>query len=207
MATMEPNQQSEILSFVTKFLELTSRGYDVELQMVQKNGEISVNMCTKLKNLRTQPQTRTSSIVKPSRIRRRKRREEARQLQSRSNTVDNFARFKQIPTSDHDSPPNVSTSTNDSPVFEPFADYNLDPNLPTSDDMHSQDDTPLDDLPSPKFNADSGALGNVLQYGDYLKHCYDMKNSLGREDFERYLAYLDASIQEEIAKLHESVIG
>ena len=203
MATMEPNQQSEILSFVTKFLELTSRGYDVELQMVQKNGEISVNMCTKLKNLRTQPQTRTSSNVKPSRIRRRKRREEARQLQSRSNTVDNFARFKQIPTSDHDSPPNVSTFTHDSPTFELFADSNLT----ISGDMHSQDDTPLDDLPSPKFNADSGALGNVLQYGDYLKHCYDMKNSLGREDFERYLACLDASIQEEIAKLHESVIG
>ena len=201
MATMEPNQQSEILSFVTKFLELTSRGHDVELQIVQKNGEISVNMCTNLKNLLMQPQTRTSSNVKPSRIRRRKRREEARQLQSRSNTVDNVARFSQIPTSDYDSPPNVSTSTQDS-------------NFTTLDEMYFRDDIPLDDLPSPKIRAESVTLGNsvtsenVLQYGnDYRKHCSDMKSSLGREDFERYLAYFNASIQEEIARLHKSVVG
>ena len=68
MATVEPNQQSEILSFVTKFLELTSHGYDVELRMVQKNGEISVNMCTNLKNLLTQLQIRTPDMEKVVRL-------------------------------------------------------------------------------------------------------------------------------------------
>ena len=67
--------QEEVFSFMTKFLHLSVYGLDSKLNMENINGEIIVNLQTKLVNVVEEP----STYVKPSRIRRRKRRSQARQ--------------------------------------------------------------------------------------------------------------------------------
>ena len=81
---------------------------------------------------------------------------------------------------------------------------NLDQDMTLDDMLSDEDDMPSDDLSSSVLTANSKleTLGNVLQSSDYLKHCCDIKGVLGREDFEQYLAYFNASLQKEIAKLH-----
>ena len=65
----------EIESFIGKFLYLSSHGYESNLQLTSSNGNISVNIRANLENnipLRKNIQLN----MKPSRARRRRRREE-----------------------------------------------------------------------------------------------------------------------------------
>ena len=65
----------EIESFIGKFLYLSSHGYESNLQLASSNGNISVNIQANLGN--TIPQCENiQRNIKPSRARRRRRREE-----------------------------------------------------------------------------------------------------------------------------------
>ena len=67
----------EMESFIGKFLYLSSHGYESNLQLTSSNGNISVNIQANLGNIISQCENIQRNI-KPSRARRRRRREEFR---------------------------------------------------------------------------------------------------------------------------------